>query len=534
MQDTKELSSTAKELSQVALRKSEETLAVTLDSIADGVISTDIEGDIINMNRVAQHLTGWTLSEAKGRGLAEVFNIVDGETGANLKSPFEAVMSVGAAVRLAPNTVLVARNGEHYLMEDSAAPIKENIEGPISGIVLVFRDVTEKSKLDLEFQQAKKLESIGRLAGGVAHDFNNLLAGIIGYSEMLLLELHSDPRLQSYARAALDTAERAAKLTNQLLAFSRKGKMVSLPVDLHTSITSVINLLKSTTDRRISISASLDASSATVMGDPTLLESALLNLAINARDATAIGGAITIETNTVRLDQNSIAEASLDIESGEYVEIKVSDTGQGMSDEVKDHLFEPFFTTKEFGRGTGLGLAAVYGTAKEHHGAIKAKSNLGRGTSFSLYLPVCGIAVTEVKEDESERFSGSGCVLLVDDELIVRETASAMLRAIGYEVLLAENGTEALEIFKREEKQIKLVILDVVMPRLSGPDTFFALKNINKDVKVIFSSGYTFDNGGNELLSEGMFGFIQKPFRRNTLYKAIQESLVENNTSVSI
>jgi len=517
-----------------ALQHSEETLAVTLDSIADGVISTDLCGHIIRMNRVAQQLTGRSILEATGFHLQEIFTIVDRESEVKLTWPFDSVIKTRSVVQLAPNTSLISHDGSHYQIEASAAPIKTADGKKTSGIVIVFRDVTEKNKLTIEFQQANKLETIGRLAGGIAHDFNNMLAGIVGYSEMLLSELYQDPRLQGYSLSILETAQRAAKLTSQLLAFSRKGKMVSIPVDVHSRITSVLDLLRSTTDRRISITTRFKATSVTVMGDPTLLESALLNLTVNAKDATPVGGLITIETENVHLNKSFIIENVLSISPGEYIEIKISDTGSGMSDEVKSHLFEPFFTTKGVGRGTGLGLASVYGTIKEHLGAIKVQSDLKHGTTFNLYLPLSNRTVEKIDTEELYKAKGSGCILLVDDEQIVRETTSAMLKTLGYEVLIANNGKEALEIYKKEFSKIRLVILDVVMTQLSGPDTFFALKNINNDVRVIFCSGYTFDNGAHELLDNGVFGFIQKPFRRNDLYRAIEKALMSKSFNTEL
>jgi len=299
--------------------------------------------------------------------------------------------------------------------------------------------------------------------------------------------------------------------------------MVSLPVDMHDLIRSAIGLLEHSIDRRISIVTNLNAKSAMVMGDPALLETAVLNLGLNARDAISTGGVITIETSSATLEQDFITQNSADIDPGDYVEISVADTGVGMSEEVKEHLYEPFYTTK--GKGTGLGLAAVYGTVKEHNGAILVTSKLKHGTHFRLYLPLCKMSASEIQADNIRTVHGSGCILLVDDELIIRETASEMLRTIGYEVLLAEDGAEALEIYRREGHRIQLVILDVVMPSLNGPDTFFALRSMNPEIKVILSSGYGFDTGAKELVSQGLFGFIQKPFRRNELHKVIQDSL---------
>jgi len=505
------------------LNRNEKSLAITLDSIADGVISTDVAGRIVNMNRVAQKLTGWRLQDARERNLSEVFRLVDNESGAHLENPFEAVMSSGIVGTLAPDTCLISRSGERFLIEDSTAPIRGQDNEPPSGIVLVFRDITERKKLEVEFQQAKKLEVVGRLAGGIAHDFNNLLAGIMGYSERLVSELRHEPKLRGYARSVLETAERAAKLTAQLLAFSRKGKMVSKPVDMHECINSAVKLLETTGDRRILIETQLDASPSTILGDPTLLQSALLNLGINARDATSAGGVISITTNNLVLEEDYISRNSLNVPPGNYLEVICSDTGSGMTEEAREHMYEPFFTTKELGQGTGLGLAAVHGTVKTHGGAIMVESRLGLGTCFTIYLPLCEQAMSDQKQDELQSYRGSGCVLVVDDEHFIRETIGNMLEQVGHEVLLAENGPEALEIFKREKGRIKFVILDVVMPKLSGPETFFALREIDPEIQVIFLSGYTFENGARELLDEGAFGFIQKPFRKDALYKLLRK-----------
>lgn len=524
---------TAYSQAQQTLRENEESLTITLDSIGDGVIATNRQGQIIRMNRVAQKLTGWTFAEAQGRKLMEVFRVVSSEGDTPLADPCDSAMRTGVAVNLAPNTALLSRDGRRYLIADSAALIQNRSSTSHWGLVLVFRDVTEKSAMELAFQQAKKLEMIGRLAGGVAHDFNNILAGIIGYGEMLVMNLAADTSLQGYARSILEAAERAARLTSQLLAFSRKGKLISRPIDIHTCIISAVGLLERTMDKCISVVTRLNALSSSVMGDPTLLEAAILNLGINARDAISLGGRISIGTRNVRVDQDFLSGNSVDIDPGEYVEISLSDTGMGMTQEVKDHLYEPFYTTKDIGQGTGLGLAAVYGTVKEHHGAILVASEPDQGTSFRIYLPLCEMPEAEVSDVEVQDFTGSGCILLVDDEKVVRETTSAMLQEVGYEVLVAPDGATALDFYRREGRRIQLVILDVVMPRMNGPDTFFALRDINPEIKVILSSGYSFETGAKELLDKGVFGFIQKPFRRNALYKVIKETIISKRQAAS-
>jgi len=254
----------------------------------------------------------------------------------------------------------------------------------------VIRD-SVSGKSDLKVPQAGQLDMVGRLAGGIAHEFNNMLVGIMGYSEILISELQDNPQLQKHARVILETAQRTAKITRQLLAFSGKGKTSSRTFDLHTSITSTVELLKSTTDRRILVISRLGANTAQVFGDPVLLESALMNLGINAREAISVVGVICVGTETVKVTEEIIGRDSLSIIPGEYIELTVSDTGSGMSDEVKSHLFEPFFTTKKVGQGIGLGLAAVYGTIKEHHGDIIVESNPEKGTVFKIYLPTCRV-----------------------------------------------------------------------------------------------------------------------------------------------
>ena len=331
--------------------------------------------------------------------------------------------------------------------------------------------------------------------------------------------------MQESARAVVATAERAAKLTRQLLAVSRKDKIVSHRVDFHACIESVVDLMQTTIDRRISIASSLLATETDVFGDSSSLSAAMLNLGINARDAITGKGKITFETKNVRLDQDFISGKGFNVEPGQYIEMKISDTGAGMTQDVKEHLYEPFYTTKELGQGTGLGLAAVYGTMMAHQGAISCESKLGHGTEFRLYLPLGKAPAVLAEEALDWEEEGSGRILVVDDERIIRETATATLEAIGYQVIVAHDGAEAIEIYRREGTRIDLVILDVVMPGITGPDTFYTLRSICPTVKVLFSSGYSFDADGQRLVNESKFGFIQKPYRRNELYAAVQKEL---------
>ncbi|NOR44086.1 MAG: response regulator [Candidatus Delongbacteria bacterium] len=399
-------------------------------------------------------------------------------------------------------------------------------------IQVCFYDITERKKqeedklaLENRLRQSEKLQAIGQLAGGVAHDFNNQLTGIVGYADLLRYALQDNIELSHYVDNILIASKRSADLTNQLLAFARKGKYLSVEIDIHRTIMEVISLLQHFIDKRISLQEIFKANPSIINGDPTQIQNALLNLALNARDAMPKGGVLTFATKIIELDEIFCSSKVDKIVPGKYIEISIIDTGIGMPEETQKRIFEPFFTTKEVGKGTGMGLAAVYGTIKNHKGAIDVYSKINKGTTIKAYLPLAS-SVGEIKIEkipESVTFDKKLKVLFVDDEDIVCDIGKEMLEMRGHSVSVCKDGKEAIETYKKNWQDIELVILDMVMPKLVGADTFHAMKEINPNVKVLLSSGYSITGEAQNLLDQGAQGFIQKPFTIEELTKSIAE-----------
>ena len=391
-------------------------------------------------------------------------------------------------------------------------------------LLTVSLDVTEQKRLEAQIRQTQKMDVIGQLAGGVAHDFNNMLTAILGSAELMERHINDLPAATKLLGNIQKAASRSADLTGQLLSFSRKGQKNAVQTCLNTTIHEVMSLLERTIDKKITLVAKLVATRACVIGDPALLQNALLNLGVNARDAMPQGGAITFTTANVELDSRYCRSSAFTITPGPYVEISVSDTGTGMTKEIIQHVFEPFFTTKEVGKGTGLGLAAVYGTVTDHHGCISIFSEPGTGTVFKLYLPLSG----DKRVDDScaeELICGSDGILLVDDEEILRDVGKSLLEGLGYRVYLAEDGEHALEIYAREKEHISLVILDMLMPIMGGKETLLRLMERDPDIRVLILSGFNQEGTVDELEKLGARGFLQKPYLCQELSKAVAAAL---------
>ncbi|MBN2858099.1 MAG: response regulator [Candidatus Delongbacteria bacterium] len=399
-------------------------------------------------------------------------------------------------------------------------------------IQVCFYDITDVKKQEAErlhlesrLHQSEKIQAIGQLAGGIAHDFNNQLTGIIGFADLLKYELKDDYRLTHYVENILIAARHSADLTGKLLAFARKGKYLSVEVDIHHTIMEVISLLQHSIDKRITLQQIFKAYPPVTTGDPAQLQNAILNLALNSRDAMPKGGSLTFETRITDLDDGFCSRTTEKIIPGKYVEITVSDTGTGMTEETQKRMFEPFFTTKEVGKGTGMGLAAVYGTVKNHKGTIEVESGIGKGTSVRIFLPAAAPVrdAKEEKSDGSADLSGKLRFLIVDDEEIVCRLVKEMLEMKGHSVWVHTDSREAVELFRKNWENIDLVILDMVMPHMNGSDTFTALQEIDPGVRVLLSSGYSMTGEAQELMKKGAKGFIQKPFRVGELTKSIAE-----------
>jgi len=393
----------------------------------------------------------------------------------------------------------------------------------LGGMYMVsFVDITDRRKLEAQLLEAQKMKAIGTLAGGIAHDFNNILTGIQGHASLMLMD--TDVHHPNYNRLSSieDQVKSGAGLTRQLLDFARSGQYQIQPTDMNDVIKKTADMF-GRTKKEITIHHIYDEGLWLVAVDRGQIEQVLLNLYVNAWQAMPAGGDIFLELRNVVLDDASVKPHSA--KAGNYVKISVTDTGIGMDRKTKSRIFEPFFTTKERGRGTGLGLATVYGIIKGHKGFITVYSEQGRGTTFVIYLPVSAGTMIREKTSFEEPLRGSGTVLIVDDEETILEVTRDLIGSLGYQVMTAKNGREAFKIYMAEKDRIDLVILDMIMPEMGGRETLKKLKEANPDVKVILSSGYSMNGQAASLMKEGCRAFVQKPYSLRDLSRKVKEVL---------
>jgi PAS domain S-box-containing protein len=506
------------------LQRNEENLRITLHSIGDGVIATDTGGRIIRMNPVAEKLSGWAFSEACGQPLHDVLKLVDAVTREPIENPLENVFCSWKMEELPEKALLIARDGSEYQIANSGAPIRSDT-GDMLGLVLVIRDVTREHALQESLKQSQKMDAIGQLAGGVAHDFNNMLSGILGSAELLEDFLPDDPTVRQFHSIILESATRAASLTQKLLSFSRKRPAASTVIDVHSVLQDAVTLMKSSLDRRIQLITELNAKYCLVAGDPVQLQNAFLNLGINAAHALPKGGTIRIRTANVHIDKATRDGGPLEVQPGPHLEIDVCDTGSGIAPQDLPRIFEPFFTTRQQGKGTGLGLASVFGTVQQHRGLITASNQPTGGARFRILLPLTNEPLNPSSPAAAPHVEGSGTVLVVDDEKSLRMTARAILQELGYTVLLAENGRQALDLFSADPSAIDLVLLDMVMPQMNGRDCFDAMQKIDPDVRVILASGFAQEKDIEQMTAAGLRGFLAKPYRMADLSRMIHAAL---------
>jgi PAS domain S-box-containing protein len=504
------------------LRRNEEDLRITLAAIGDAVIATDRDGRITRMNAVAARLTGWPVDEAIGRPVQEVLRMVDAATRERV-DPFPEVMATGEVRTLSGTTLLVARAGGERVVADSAAPIRSGL-GNVVGVVLVFRDTTSEHRLRQQLSQIQRMESVGRLAGGVAHDFNNLLTVII--SLVTLMEDASrnerDAGDLAQIRAA---AEHAAELTRQLLAFARRQVIEPREVDLNQVVGKVDRMLRRLIGEDVELSVMLAGDLGVIRADPAQVEQVIMNLAVNAREAMDGGGKLTIETENARLDRD-YALTHPEVTPGQYVMMRVTDTGTGMSRETMEHIFEPFFTTKAAGTGTGLGLATCYGIVKQSGGSIAVSSEPGKGTTFRVFFPrVKPESVAGKKTPPALSAGGHESLLLVEDDERVRRIAVRVLAGQGYQVTEAVDGVDALARFDERGGAFDLVVTDVVMPRMGGKELVDRLRERRPDLKVLFTSGYTGDAIAKHGVLVAGVNLLAKPYLPPELLRCVREVL---------
>jgi signal transduction histidine kinase/ActR/RegA family two-component response regulator len=383
----------------------------------------------------------------------------------------------------------------------------------------------KNKQLEEELFQKRKLEAIGQLSSGVTHDINNMLTPILGYAGLIKIKSDNPGLAADYSEKIAIAARQIRDLVAKLLLFSRKKAAIVRPVDLHRLITELMGLLEHTIDKRIQIRTFLQADNPILIGDPSALQNALLNLSVNAKDAMPEGGVLTFTTGLADLNKDDDLCRNFGVESGEYIYVSVCDTGTGIDQETLSKIFEPFFTTKPVGKGTGLGLAGVYGCVKSHNGCIDVKTEVGNGTTFVLYFPHVKEICDEMELSDSHYTVQAAHILFVDDETYVREIGVEVLRELGYQVDCCRDGEEAVAFYKKEYSNIDLVILDMLMPKMSGLDCFIELRKINQGVKVLVMSGYMEHGDLQSVVQNGACGILEKPFEMNTLSTAISRAL---------
>lgn len=507
-----------------ALRLNEENLRVTLNALGEAVIATSTRGIVSRINPAAEKLTGWKAEEATGKPLTEIYRIFDPLSRQPVESPVTRFIEGLSESVPTGNTMLLSSDGKEYLINSSFAPIKNDSQELI-GMVLVFRDVTEEHALQEQLRQSQKMDAIGQLAGGIAHDFNNMLAGIIGAAELLQPFAKHEPKATDYLKTIIEASNRASYLTARLLAFARKQPVNLSPLNVVLPLRDALDLFQRTVDKQINLSFAIDDENLPITGDFPQLQSAFLNLLLNSSQAMPDGGTISISAQKVFLEKPFRASSQIELASGHYARIEISDTGCGIPARDLPHIFEPFFTTKAPGKGTGLGLAAVFGTMQQHNGAIDVCTEQGAGSSFRLFFPIITRNQSTENSGSNDLIRGSGTVMLIDDEPMLRFVAGSILTELGYQTIEAENGLEATEIFRQHHKSVALVILDMIMPGMNGKECFFALKKIDPAVRVLVSSGFSGDEDVEAMRDAGVRWFIRKPFTAAELSRSVAEAI---------
>ncbi len=487
-----------------------------LESAVDGITTTDLKGNIGYFSTKMLHLLGYEKNELIGKKVYTIY-----ENG--IEDARYIMRELNEKGDLKDHEMrLVTSDGELIDIIVSASFLR-NHKDEVTGTMGVFKDMTEKKSLEYQLRQAQKMEAIGTLAGGVAHDFNNILQAISGYTTIMSMDKgREDPDYKSL-NAIKKSAERAAELVKKLLVFSRKMDTEKSPLNINQEVEQANSILKRTIPKMIDIEVELEKEPGIIHADPVQIEQVILNLGSNAADAMPDGGKITIKTRNVSLDREFV-RAHMGSASGNYVMLTVSDTGTGIDPETKEHIFEPFFTTKELGRGTGLGLASVYGIVKNHGGYITCDSEVGEGTRFTIYFPVFkkGSGRLDREMGNNTPKGGTETILVVDDEKAILDFCGSALGRFGYEVITASSGEEAIELYKERQDTIDLVIMDLSMPGMGGQRCLREIKGLDPEALAIVASGYSPDVQANVLKEAGAEGYIAKPYQLEDLLYAIR------------
>jgi CheY-like chemotaxis protein len=526
----------ALEIDIAARKKTEEDLRITLikyktlfDTIPLGITVLNKDGQLIETNTSSEILLDMSKTQQLQQTVdSKTWNFIrpDGSTMPNNELPCVRALKESQIVRNVALGIQKENNPVKWI-NVTAAPL------PLAGygVVIIYSDITElkqaeekQKKLEEQLHQAQKMEAIGQLSSGVAHDFNNLLGGMMGHAELLKFELSPVSSMHHHADEIISICQKAANLTKQLLSFARKSPFILQKILLNDFLKQFESLIDRTIGRSIEISLKIPEQTLYISGDINQLENALLNIAINARDAMPDGGRFCIELMQEHLTNRCFQKEYFNVKEDDYARISLSDNGTGMTEDVKARIFEPFFTTKEIGKGTGLGLPSVFGYVKQNHGYITVITQIGKGTQFDLYFPLITQSVeVSIAKENGTPAHGHGSILFVDDELIYHEIISKLLGKLGYKVHAFDNGYDAVSFYQENSKSITLAILDMCMPKMSGNECFKQLKKINPALPAIIATGYGENEELTALLKEGNCSLLQKPFKINELRSKIAE-----------
>ncbi|MFP4531334.1 MAG: PAS domain S-box protein [Desulfobacterales bacterium] len=505
---------------QRALEKSEAKYRALFEDSRDTIYITARSGEFIDINPAGEKLFGYRREEIIG------LNILDLYENPDERDQFIQEIEAKGEVR---DYALRFRKKDGTSIDCLiTAALWMGEDNTIDGYQGIIRDITLQKRFKEHLQHVQKMEAIGTLAGGIAHNFNNLLMAIQGNTSLVLMKTPPDDPNHKKLKTIERHIQYGSELSNQLLGFARGGQYHVKTLNLNPLIRMSAKMLSSTR-KEITCHTRLEPDIWSVEADPGQIEQVLMNLFVNACQAMSDKGEIYIQTENITLSEFQLA--AFQAKAGSYVKISVTDTGAGMDEKTRQKIFEPFFTTKQQGEGTGLGLSSVYGIVKHHGGYITVYSEIGKGTTFNIYLPAIKKAPVEEKEVTDTLLKGSETILVVDDEKIIAETGQIMLEELGYTALTALSGQAAIETYARHKDRIALVILDMIMPNMSGRETFSALKEANPDIHVLLSSGYSINGAASELLRQGCSGFIQKPFNLIQLSKKVREVLDAHKTS---
>lgn len=514
-----ELAKVQMSIQQENLRQANERQEAVIQASPFAIIALDGAGKVTSWNPAAERLFGWTAGEAVGH----IPPFIESHQLAELQEKLE---------RTARGEVICGMERQRRRKDGTVADIAiwtaplRDAEGSISATIVAIADISERKKLEEQLRHSQKMEAVGRLAGGVAHDFNNLLTVINGYGHMMLDSLRSGDRLHTHAEQIVKAGNQAAALTTQLLAFSRRQMIQPKPVDLNRLITNLEKMLRRVIGEDVALYTLLSPDLANINADANQMEQVLINLVANSRDAMPHGGALTIATKNITLVESLSCEGS-EIPPGCYVEMAVSDTGEGMDAETRSHLFEPFFTTKERGKGTGLGLSSVYGSVRQNGGGIVVWSERGSGATFRIYLPqLREPAANDKSEPATQAITcGTETILLVEDEVPLRRMLQETLSSAGYHVLEANDGTDAIRKWEKQATSIDLLLTDVVMPLVNGRQLARRLTSVAPQMRVIYMSGYADDVIAYHGILDGSTTLVQKPFSPAALLQKLREVL---------